>query len=96
MHERWLSQEGEPRQMDSSLVRKIEKAKDYAVQPGRVRLTQCKAEFRGENGDHTITYEAGKWDCSCDYFMGRGTCSHTMAMQMILEGVVSLEPVASS
>ena len=82
--------------MDSSLVRKIEKAKDYAVQPGRVRLKQCEAEFRGDNGDHTVTYEAAKWGCTCDYFVGRGTCSHTMAMRMIFEGMVSLEPVTSS
>lgn len=82
--------------MDSSLVRKIVKAKDYAAQPKRVTFTQYKARFRGYNGDHTITYQAGKWDCSCDYFVGRGTCSHTMAMEMILEDMVSQEPVAST
>ncbi len=75
--------------MDSSLVRKIEKAKDYAVQPHRVKFTQYVAEFHGDNSDHEISYEAGSWNCSCGYFAGHGTCSHTMAMEIILEGMVS-------
>ena len=74
--------------MDTSLVRKTEKAKDYAEQPERVKFTQYKAEFRGDNSDHTVTYEAGKWDCSCNYYQGHGTCSHTMAMQMITQRLV--------
>ena len=77
--------------MDSSLVRKAEKAKDYAVQRDRIKFKRYDAEFRGDNGNHTIRYEAGRWDCSCDFFSGRGTCSHTMAMQMMLEGMVSEE-----
>ena len=81
--------------MDTSLVRKIGKAKDYAVQPDRIKFVNYKAEFRGENGNHTIFYEAGNWNCDCNYFWGRGTCSHTMAMQMVLECMVSQEPVAS-
>ena len=73
--------------MDSNLVRKAEKAKDYAVQPERVRLTRYTAEFRGNNGDHTVTYEADTWHCSCDFFAGRSTCSHTMAMDLIVQGI---------
>ncbi len=73
--------------MDSSLVRKAEKARDYAVQPERVRFTRYTAEFRGNNGDHTVTYEADTWHCSCDFFLGRGTCSHTMAMDLIVQGI---------
>ena len=78
--------EGGQKPMDSNLVRKIEKAKDYAEQPDRVKITQYKEQFRGDNNDHSITYEAGRWDCDCDcsYFSGRGTCSHTMAMDLML------------
>ncbi len=81
--------------MYSSLVRKIEKARSYAEQPERVQFTQWKAEFRGDNGNHTVSYEAGKWNCSCNYFAGHGTCSHTMAMNMILNGMVSEAPLMS-
>ena len=77
--------------MDSSLVRKIEKAKDYALQPERIKFAQYKATFKGNNDDYEISYEAGTWRCSCHYFSGHDTCSHTMAMQIILEGMVSGE-----
>ncbi len=82
--------------MDSGLIRKAEKAKDYAVQPDRVKFTRYDAEFRGDNGDHTISYEAGRWVCSCEFFAGLGTCSLTMAMQMMFVGMVSRVPVASA
>ena len=81
--------------MDSSLVRKTEKAKDYAVQPGRVTIKQYRATFKGDNAEHEISYEAGSWICSCNYFAGHDTCSHTMAMQIMLEGMVDETPVAA-
>ena len=74
--------------MDQSLVRKIEKAKDYAEQRHRVTFTGYRAQFRGNNSDHTITYEVGRAICSCNYFAGHSTCSHTMAMELLLEGMV--------
>ena len=80
--------------IESSLVRKMEKAKDYAVQKDRVRLTNYTAEFRGDNGNHTISYEAGKWNCDCHYFDSHKTCSHTMAMEMMLQGLVTKTPVS--
>ena len=82
------------RVMDSSLIRKIEKAKGYAMQPDRVEITQYQARFRGDNGDHLITYQAGSWNCSCNYFSGHGTCSHTMAMHTLLEDMGSKEPAS--
>ncbi|HAL48479.1 MAG: hypothetical protein FI707_12085 [SAR202 cluster bacterium] len=75
--------------MDSSLMRKIEKAKDYALQPERIRFRSYKAEFRGDNGNHAIAYESGKWGCDCEYYERRGTCTHIMAMQFMLEGMLA-------
>jgi len=74
--------------MDTSLVRKMEKAKDYAAQEGRVTLMNCEATFRGDNSDHKISYESGEWSCTCYYFTSRWECSHTMAMQMMLSDMV--------
>ena len=82
--------------MDSSLMRKIEKAKDYALQPERIQFTNYQAEFRGDNGNHTITYETPHWRCDCDFFTGRATCSHIMAMQFLFEGMVSTGPMQIS
>lgn len=81
--------------MDSSFVRKAEKAKDYALQPDRITINSCKAEFRGDNGEHTITYEGEEWHCDCDYYVGRDNCTHVMAMQLMLESIVPAEAVTN-
>ena len=81
--------------MDSSLVRKIEKAKDYSVQPGRVTLKQFTASFQGDNDSHEISYDGGEAKCSCHYFSGHNTCSHVMAIEMMLKEMVSAQPVTS-
>ena len=47
--------------MDSSFIRKIEKAKGYALQPERIRIKNYAAEFQGDNDNYTITY--GKDQC---------------------------------
>ena len=44
--------------MDSSLLRKMLKARVYVEEPDRVTLTRWTAEFRGDNATHTITFEA--------------------------------------
>ncbi len=46
--------------------------------------------FKGENNDHMVTYDNGQWDCDCDFFQSRGRCSHTMALEMILEDMVDI------
>ena len=74
--------------MDTSLVRKMEKAKDYAAQEGRVTLMNCEATFRDNNSNHKISCESGEWSCTCYYFNSRAECSHTMATKMMLSDMV--------
>ncbi len=78
--------------MNMSLVRKIEKAKDYAHQPERVTLTKYEADFHGNNADHTVSYEAGRLNCSCNYFATHKTCSHAMALGMMLGHMMADNP----
>ena len=80
--------------MDSGFIRKVEKAKDYALQKERVSFVNCKARFQGDNGDHTISYDAGAWDCDCDYLRGRDTCVHIMALQLMLAEMIEAEAAA--
>ncbi|MCL4368250.1 MAG: hypothetical protein M1337_03665 [Actinobacteria bacterium] len=86
--------------MQSSLISKIEKARRYAQDPDRVHFTQFKATFQGEHDLYTVTYEEGEWHCTCHFFSGWNTCSHTMAMQRImgdhLPGISTKEPAVSS
>jgi hypothetical protein len=70
--------------VNSSLIGKIEKARRYAKEPNRVGITELKAGFQGEHSVHKVEYRDGQWQCSCGFFSGFGTCSHTMAMQRML------------
>jgi hypothetical protein len=81
--------------MDSGMIGKIEKAKRYARERKRVHFNSFSVSMDGENNPHHINYENGKWNCDCDFFSNRGRCSHTMALEMILEGMIAVEPIAS-
>ena len=74
--------------MDSGMIGKIDKAKRYAQERNRVHFTEFTVTFDGENNPHTVHYGQGDWKCDCDFFRTRGRCSHTMALEMILEGMI--------
>ncbi|HNT26112.1 MAG TPA: hypothetical protein PKM21_17200 [Anaerolineales bacterium] len=71
--------------MDSGLIRKREKAKRYAEERGRIRVKSLTVTFDGDNNPHTVQYVNKGWQCDCDFFQTRQTCSHTMALEMIME-----------
>ena len=79
--------------MESGLISKVEKAKRYAQEPGRVRLSEFVADFRGDHNSYTVSYKGRKWHCTCPFFSQRGTCSHVMALQRLLAGVLDKEAV---
>lgn len=70
--------------MDSAVIGKIQKAKEYAEQPERMQFTAFSVRFDGENSPHTVNFTEGNWDCSCSFFAARGFCSHTMAIQRVV------------
>jgi hypothetical protein len=76
--------------MDYGMIGKIEKAKRYAEERDRIRFDQFVATFDGENNSHTVHYDHGTWTCDCDFFTTRGVCSHSMALERILEGMLSV------
>lgn len=78
--------------IDSGMISKIQKAKEYAEEPHRIKFLQFQVQFDGINDGHTVTYEEGNWNCDCHYFQGHGVCSHTMAMERVL-GVMLPESV---
>ena len=75
--------------MDYGMIGKIEKAKRYAQERERIRFISFHATFEGENNPHMINFENGEWKCDCHFFLTRGVCSHTMALERILEGMLS-------
>lgn len=78
--------------MDSGMIGKIEKSKRYAEEPERICFKQFHVTFQGTNSRHRVSYDGGAWSCTCNFFAGRGVCSHTMAMERLLG--VSLPPEA--
>ena len=71
--------------MHSSIIGKIDKARKYAEEKDRVGITSLKATFQGNHNTYSVGFEAGSWHCECRSFLTRGMCSHTMALQRILD-----------
>jgi hypothetical protein len=78
--------------MDYGMIGKIDKAKRYAEQRDRIRIESLIVTFDGTNNPHSVQFRDGFWKCDCDFFQTRGRCSHTLALEIILEGMIP-EPV---
>jgi hypothetical protein len=77
--------------MQSSLIGKIEKAKRYALETDRITFSDFSVKFRGEHDTYTTSLKDGKWQCSCTFFSTWKICSHTMAMEKILDKMLPEE-----
>jgi hypothetical protein len=75
--------------MDYSMIGKIDKAKRYAEERDRMHIDSLSVTIEGENSQHKVHFENGIWECDCGFFRTRGRCSHTMALEIILEGMIS-------
>jgi hypothetical protein len=78
--------------MDSGMIGKILKAKQYAEEPDRIRFHSFEVEINGHHNSHTIQFDNGEWACDCGYFAGRGVCSHTMTMERVLGIMIPRAP----
>ena len=70
--------------MDSGMIGKIQKSKQYASERERIKINNLLVTFQGQNNAHQVSYEDGEWQCDCDFFQTRERCSHTMALERIL------------
>ena len=75
--------------MNSSIIGKIDKAKKYAEERERVSIDSFHATFTGNHNTYQVKFESGQWHCVCLFFTTRGVCSHTMALQRILDDVLA-------
>jgi hypothetical protein len=74
--------------MDSGMIGKIQKAKRYAQERERFHFEAFTVTIDGENNSHRVSLADGKWTCDCDFFRGRGVCTHTMALEELLKGMI--------
>lgn len=72
--------------MNSSMIGKIEKAHRYANEPERVRFQSLESTITGDNDVYHVKLTPHGWECSCHTFQSHllETCSHVMAMQLML------------
>jgi hypothetical protein len=75
-------------EMNSGMIGKIEKAHRYAEERDRFRFTGLSVTVRGNNGDHQVRLDDEGWRCSCDFFDHHQECAHTMALEVMLDGMV--------
>lgn len=74
--------------MDYGMIGKIKKAKQYAAEErDRIQINTLSITFDGKNNPHVVVFENSQWQCDCDFFKTRGRCSHTIALEEILDGV---------
>ena len=77
--------------MHSGMIGKVEKARRYSRERDRLQFTQMTVSIDGDNGSHEVRFDLGRWECNCDFFTHRRTCAHTMALELVLEGMLSEE-----
>ena len=82
--------------MDSSIIGKIEKARQYAGEKDRGNITSFSATFKGNHDQYDVHFENGAWRCECHFFATRDICSHTMALQRILDEMLTEQSVQAS
>ena len=81
--------------MYSSIISKIEKARTYAEEKERVNITALSATFRGNHSKYDLGLDEAGWHCSCSSFGAQAICSHVMAVQRMLEGMVRAQETSS-
>jgi len=75
--------------MDSGMISKIEKGKRYAEESSqRIHFQTFQVVVDGDNSSHAVEFKDGKMNCGCDFFSSRGRCSHTIALEYALEGML--------
>jgi len=74
--------------MDYGMIGKIEKAKRYAEERDRIKFTSFSVTIQGENNAHVVTFDDNQWSCDCSFFKTRGVCSHSMALERVLAGML--------
>lgn len=79
--------------MNSTMISKIEKARRYAEEPERVKFQSMEVRFQGTHDEYTVKMDGADFICSCHFFevQQMGTCCHIMAVQRMLEPMLSEE-----
>ncbi len=79
--------------MDTSMINKIQKAKEYAGQPERATFNTLTVEFRGDNNSYHTELGNDGWSCSCPGFQKYAICPHIMSLEKLFKPLIKRKPV---
>lgn len=65
----------------SAFLGKIEKARRYLAEPERFAMTKVGIVVRSEHGLRNLSFENGRWSCSCEFNQQYQICSHALAVE---------------
>ena len=82
--------------MTSSYIGKVDIARRYAEEPDRVNIHTFEASFVGNHNTYRVAYQDGNWSCECAFFATRGVCSHIMALQRMLDEMLTGRGMAAT
>jgi len=74
--------------MDTSIISKIQKAREYAEDRSRFLFSSLSVQFHGTNAEHQVSWDGAVWHCDCHYFETHKYCAHTMALERLLDGML--------
>jgi hypothetical protein len=74
--------------MHSGMIGKVEKAHRYVEERERFEVEGLAVTIHGDNADHRVELVDGRWSCGCDFFTHNDACAHTMALELLLTGMV--------
>lgn len=79
--------------MDSSMINKIQKSKEYAQEPDRITFHTFEIEFRGDNSTYTMILAPDGWSCTCPGFEKYGICPHIMTVEKLFKPMLKRDPL---
>ena len=74
--------------MTSDAIGRVHKALQYSSEPGRVTIKTFSATFEGNHRVHEVSYNQDQWSCNCPSYSSQNICSHTMALETILDQIL--------
>lgn len=79
--------------MDTSMINKIQKSKEYAEEPQRATILTLAIEFKGDNNAYNIALAPDGWSCSCPGFNKYGICPHIMSLEKLFQPMLKRDPL---
>jgi len=74
--------------MHSGMIGKVAKAHRYAEERDHSGIATLAVTISAQNDSHEVRRADGRWSCSCEFFDHNATCAHTMALEIMLDGML--------